>query len=198
MSIKSSRYQDRVSIAPPLFCYRKLSTSQQLSCSSDMNAFYSPRRTSCLTSTKFGTHNMPPEPYFVNCKAVPTLRHLILSDHFLATILSAFMTPRRSLFRPCIDLHQGQVKQIVGGTLSDKSPDTLKTNFVARCAPSTLSIEGLTPELTRQSAGEFARIYKENDLEGGHVIKLGPGNDEAALDALSSWPGSIQPSIMVI
>ncbi|KIM46189.1 hypothetical protein M413DRAFT_441260 [Hebeloma cylindrosporum] len=85
------------------------------------------------------------------------------------------MTPRCSLFRPCIDLHQGQVKQIVGGTLSDKSPDTLKTNFVAR-----------------QSAGEFARIYKENNLEGGHVIKLGPGNDEAALDALSSWPGGLQ------
>jgi len=50
--------------------------------------------------------------------------------------------------------------------------------------------------LARQSAGEFARIYKENSLEGGHVIKLGPGNDEATLDALSSWPGSIQTSIM--
>ena len=92
--------------------------------------------------------HMPPEPYFVNCKAVPTPRHLILSVHFLATILSqsGFMAPRRSLFRPCIDLHQGHVKQIVGGTLSDKSPDTLKTNFVARCALSTRpSIEGLTP-----------------------------------------------------
>jgi phosphoribosylformimino-5-aminoimidazole carboxamide ribotide isomerase len=39
---------------------------------------------------------------------------------------------RRSLFRPCIDLHEGQVKQIVGGTLSDHNPTTLKTNFVAR------------------------------------------------------------------
>ena len=35
----------------------------------------------------------------------------------------------------------------------------------------------------------FARLYKQHDLEGGHIIKLGPGNDEAALEALSSWPG---------
>jgi phosphoribosylformimino-5-aminoimidazole carboxamide ribonucleotide (ProFAR) isomerase len=38
----------------------------------------------------------------------------------------------RSVFRPCIDLHNGQVKQIVGGTLSDDVPDALKTNFVSR------------------------------------------------------------------
>ena len=38
----------------------------------------------------------------------------------------------RSIFRPCIDLHDGQVKQIVGGTLSDNAPETLKTNFVAK------------------------------------------------------------------
>lgn len=38
----------------------------------------------------------------------------------------------RSVFRPCIDLHGGRVKQIVGGTLSESSPSTLKTNFVAR------------------------------------------------------------------
>ena len=39
---------------------------------------------------------------------------------------------RQSIFRPCIDLHDGQVKQIVGGTLSDIAPETLKTNFVAK------------------------------------------------------------------
>jgi len=39
---------------------------------------------------------------------------------------------RRSKFRPCIDLHNGQVKQIVGGTLSDDDPNSLKTNFVAK------------------------------------------------------------------
>ena len=37
-----------------------------------------------------------------------------------------------SKFRPCIDLHDGQVKQIVGGTLSDDNPNSLKTNFVAK------------------------------------------------------------------
>ncbi|KAF9057580.1 N--5 [Panaeolus papilionaceus] len=84
-------------------------------------------------------------------------------------------TSRSSLFRPCIDLHNGQVKQIVGGTLSDTTPDMLKTNFVAS-----------------QSAGEFARIYKEHNLEGAHVIKLGPGNDDAALEALSAWPDALQ------
>ncbi|KAK1236570.1 Enzyme that catalyzes the fourth step in the histidine pathway [Marasmius sp. AFHP31] len=72
------------------------------------------------------------------------------------------MARRRSVFRPCIDLHGGQVKQIVGGTLSDQSP------------------------------ADFARLYKENSLEGGHVIKLGPGNDDAAKQALSAWPGSLQ------
>ncbi|KAJ7771361.1 hypothetical protein DFH07DRAFT_804070 [Mycena maculata] len=83
------------------------------------------------------------------------------------------MSPR-ARFRPCIDLHDGKVKQIIGGTLSDE-PDTLKTNFVSS-----------------QSAGEFARLYKKHDLEGGHVIKLGPGNDAAARDALSAWPGGLQ------
>jgi phosphoribosylformimino-5-aminoimidazole carboxamide ribotide isomerase len=44
------------------------------------------------------------------------------------------MTSRRSLFRPCIDLHDGHVKQIVGGTLSETDPGSLKTNFVAKYA----------------------------------------------------------------
>ena len=39
---------------------------------------------------------------------------------------------RRSRFKPCIDLHDGKVKQIIGGTLSDDDPGALKTNFVAR------------------------------------------------------------------
>ena len=41
---------------------------------------------------------------------------------------------RRSLFRPCIDLHNGEVKQIVGGTLNEDDQSQLKTNFVARHA----------------------------------------------------------------
>ncbi|KAI9467082.1 Phosphoribosylformimino-5-aminoimidazole carboxamide ribotide isomerase [Lactarius psammicola] len=82
---------------------------------------------------------------------------------------------RRSLFRPCIDLHDGQVKQIVGGTLSENSSGSLKTNFISKETP-----------------GDFALRYKLHGLEGGHLIKLGPGNDEAAKDALRAWPGGLQ------
>ncbi|KAL4065778.1 hypothetical protein V8B97DRAFT_1110482 [Scleroderma yunnanense] len=82
---------------------------------------------------------------------------------------------RRSIFRPCIDLHDGQVKQIVGGTLSDSDPEALRTNFIAS-----------------QSPGNFARLYKEHDLQGGHIIKLGPRNDDAAREALAAWPGGLQ------
>lgn len=78
---------------------------------------------------------------------------------------------RRTVFRPCIDLHGGFVKQLVGGTLSD-NPADLKTNFVAT-----------------DSAASFAHLYRMNHLEGGHVIKLGPGNDQAAREALAAWPG---------
>eukprot|EP00002_Diphylleia_rotans_P038160 TRINITY_DN8632_c0_g1_i2.p1 TRINITY_DN8632_c0_g1~~TRINITY_DN8632_c0_g1_i2.p1 ORF type:complete len:110 (+),score=22.78 TRINITY_DN8632_c0_g1_i2:77-406(+) len=65
-------------------------------------------------------------------------------------------------FRPCIDLHQGKVKQIVGSSLTDDQQQaSLKTNFE-----------------TDKSAAEFAEIYKKHHLWGGHVIMLGPGNEE--------------------
>ncbi|PBK69616.1 Phosphoribosylformimino-5-aminoimidazole carboxamide ribotide isomerase [Armillaria solidipes] len=91
------------------------------------------------------------------------------------------MVAPQSRFKPCIDLHDGQVKQIVGGTLSDTSPGALRTNFVAR-----LVLSG------PQSPAEFAKLYKDHHLEGGHVIKLGPGNDDAAREAISAWPGGLQ------
>lgn len=49
---------------------------------------------------------------------------------------------RRSRFKPCIDLHDGKVKQIVGGTLSDDNPGALETNFIARsvCRPSSMHV----------------------------------------------------------
>jgi phosphoribosylformimino-5-aminoimidazole carboxamide ribotide isomerase len=78
------------------------------------------------------------------------------------------------MFRPCIDLHEGKVKQIVGGTL-ETSGAGLKTNFVAD-----------------QSAGWFARRYLEDGLKGGHVIMLGSGNEAAAIEALSAYPGGLQ------
>lgn len=43
--------------------------------------------------------------------------------------------------------------------------------------------------ISSQSAGDYARLYKEYDLQGGHVIKLGPRNEEAAREALAAWPG---------
>jgi phosphoribosylformimino-5-aminoimidazole carboxamide ribotide isomerase len=81
-----------------------------------------------------------------------------------------FMT----LFRPCIDLHQGKVKQIVGGSLRDTGAGPTE-NFVSD-----------------RPAGWFAGRFREDKLTGGHVIKLGPGNDAAAREALSTWRGGLQ------
>ena len=69
---------------------------------------------------------------------------------------------RMTRFRPCIDLHQGKVKQIVGGSLRDDGAGPVE-NFVSDKAP-----------------GWFAERFRDDQLTGGHVIKLGPGNDPAA------------------
>ncbi|HWB05302.1 MAG TPA: phosphoribosylformimino-5-aminoimidazole carboxamide ribotide isomerase [Verrucomicrobiales bacterium] len=79
-----------------------------------------------------------------------------------------------SRFRPCIDLHEGRVKQIVGGTLTDDAA-ALRTNFVSAQPPEY-----------------FATLYRRDALTGGHVIMLGPGNTEAARSALAAWPGGMQ------
>ena len=54
-------------------------------------------------------------------------------------------------FRPCIDLHEGRVKQIVGGTLKDGAAP--RTNFVSD-----------------RDAAHYAGLYRENGMRGGHVI----------------------------
>ena len=77
-------------------------------------------------------------------------------------------------FRPCIDLHSGQVKQIVGGTLKE-SPADLQTNHISKLP-----------------ASHFAQLYKDHALAGAHVIMLGPGNKAAAEEALKTWPNSLQ------
>ena len=77
-------------------------------------------------------------------------------------------------FRPCIDLHAGSVKQIVGGTLTTTDSD-LKTNFESKLP-----------------AGYYAGLYKENELRGAHVIMLGPGNEKACREACSAWVGGLQ------
>lgn len=75
-------------------------------------------------------------------------------------------------FRPCIDIHDGKVKQIVGGTLDT---DRLVTNFESE-----------------HDASWFAELYKQHDLTGAHVILLGQGCQEAAIGALRAWPNGLQ------
>lgn len=74
-------------------------------------------------------------------------------------------------FRPCIDLREGRVVQIIGGSLTDENPEKIKINFE-----------------TTSSAADFARLYKKDNLSGGHVISLGPGNEKVALSALHAFP----------
>lgn len=76
-------------------------------------------------------------------------------------------------FRPCIDLHEGRVKQIVGSSLSDSGAG-LRTNFVSD-----------------QSPADFAEMYRRDQLTGGHVIMLGAGNDDAARAALTAFPDGL-------
>ncbi|MBK35504.1 MAG: phosphoribosylformimino-5-aminoimidazole carboxamide ribotide isomerase [Gemmatimonadetes bacterium] len=76
-------------------------------------------------------------------------------------------------FRPCIDLRDGHVVQIVGSTLKDgQRPVTHFESF--------------------DSAAEVAGRYRDDDLRGGHVIMLGPGSEQAAYSALAAFPGGMQ------
>ena len=84
-------------------------------------------------------------------------------------------------FRPCIDIHNGQVKQIVGGSLRDLG-DQARENFVAT-----------------QDAVFFAKLYQKYNLKGGHIILLN-GKDSSyyeatkaqAMAALKAYPGGMQ------
>ena len=80
---------------------------------------------------------------------------------------------RMTRFRPCIDLHDGKVKQIVGSTLRDAGEGP-RENFVSE-----------------KPASWYAELYKKDGLSGGHVIMLGKGNEEAALSALRAYPGGM-------
>jgi phosphoribosylformimino-5-aminoimidazole carboxamide ribotide isomerase len=76
------------------------------------------------------------------------------------------------MFRPCIDLHEGRVKQIVGGSLGSSG---LRTNFVSE-----------------RNAAWYAELYKRAGLTGGHVVMLGPGNVDEACAAIAAYPGGLQ------
>lgn len=84
-------------------------------------------------------------------------------------------------FRPCIDIHNGAVKQIVGGSLRDEDDQAVE-NFKAA-----------------QDAGYFAQLYRRDGLKGGHVILLNPPSSEyyektrkQALKALALYPQGLQ------
>lgn len=75
-------------------------------------------------------------------------------------------------FRPCIDLHQGVVKQIVGGSLTDGGATT---HFVSD-----------------RGSAHYANLFKNRRLTGGHLISLGPNNQTAVSDALAAYPQGLQ------
>jgi len=75
-------------------------------------------------------------------------------------------------FRPCIDLHNGKVKQIIGGSLDDSGA---VENFVSD-----------------RGAAYYAEMYRGDGLTGGHIIMLGPGNEGEAISALKAYPGGMQ------
>lgn len=84
-------------------------------------------------------------------------------------------------FRPCIDIHNGKVKQIVGGSLSDKA-DYARENYVSD-----------------MQAADYAALYREKGLRGGHIILLNSKDSkfyeadlEQARGALREWPGALQ------
>lgn len=84
-------------------------------------------------------------------------------------------------FRPCIDIHNGKVKQIVGGSLTDVG-NQAEENFVAE-----------------QDAAFFAHLYKEEGIRNGHIILLNAKDSEyyeatkeQAMQALKAYPGGLQ------
>lgn len=92
-----------------------------------------------------------------------------------------FSPVRKMEFRPCIDIHNGRVKQIVGGSLTDES-NAVSENYVAE-----------------EDAAYFADIYRQAGIRGGHVILLNPvfspfyeATKEQALQALSAYPDGLQ------
>mmetsp|Transcript_28754 Transcript_28754/g.39749 ORF Transcript_28754/g.39749 Transcript_28754/m.39749 type:complete len:306 (+) Transcript_28754:128-1045(+) len=89
-------------------------------------------------------------------------------------------------FRPCIDLHKGKVKQIVGSTLKDLK-QIRGDGLEGSCEP-------VTNFETEKSSAEFAQMYQQDRLTGGHVIMLSAdeATKEAAFSALRAYPGGLQ------
>ena len=87
----------------------------------------------------------------------------------------------RMKFRPCIDIHNGKVKQIIGGSLEDRD-NKARENFVAG-----------------NDAAYYASLYRKNRLKGGHIILLNQKESEyyeatksQAIGALRAYPDGMQ------
>ena len=109
------------------------------------------------------------------------------------------------MFRPCIDIHDGRVKQIVGGTLSGGASSGSKTEIrgnsgdvVGKCGmDATGSVSDGTADtnfVSDRPATFYAELYRRHGLRGGHVIMLGrsPDTERQALSALQAYPGGLQ------
>ena len=88
---------------------------------------------------------------------------------------------KKMQFRPCIDIHNGKVKQIVGSSLKDIGNQAIE-NFVSE-----------------QEAADFANLYKQDGVRGGHIILLNAIDSEyyeatksQAVKALHAYPGGLQ------
>lgn len=84
-------------------------------------------------------------------------------------------------FRPCIDIHNGKVKQIIGGSLTDQG-DQAETNFASEL-----------------DAAYYAKLYQKDGLTGGHMILLNAkdspyfeADKKQAFSALHEYPGGLQ------
>lgn len=85
-------------------------------------------------------------------------------------------------FRPCIDIHNGKVKQIVGGSLRETAADRAQENFASE-----------------YDSAYYAKLYKKDGLTGGHIILLNPASSEyyaankgTGIARLRAFPGGMQ------
>ena len=96
-------------------------------------------------------------------------------------------------FRPCIDLRNGVVTQIVGSTLTATPHATVPATANDIASAITASSDVATENfVSSQPSSHYAGLYRRCALSGGHVIMLGAGNDAAARQALTAWPGGLQ------
>ena len=98
-------------------------------------------------------------------------------------------------FRPCIDLHSGKVKQIVGSTITTQSVTTTTSSSNSKAVVDDVA----TNFETERPAVDYAKMYQRDGLRGGHVIMLPSrdhgqpeANQQAAKQALAAYPGGLQ------